>query len=131
MNTKIAYCGLACIVCSHKETCSGCHSEGCHGKDWCKNYNCCREKGFNGCWECDEFPCVGSNDGFTNMLDKPRVRTFAKFAKEYGEKELTKCLVRNEEKGIKYHYEGEHVGDCDKYQSEEEIINVIKFGKGN
>lgn len=128
MNTKIAYCGIACIVCRQKDTCSGCRDEGCHGKGWCKNYNCCREKGLNGCWECDEFPCTGSDNGFTNMFDKLRIRTFAKFAKEYGEDELAKCLVRNEENGVKYHYEGEHIGDYDKGKTEEEILHIIRFG---
>ena len=128
MNTKIAYCGLACIVCGHKEGCSGCRDEGCHGKSWCKNYNCCRGKGLSGCWECGDFPCIGSEPGFVNMFDKPRVRAFAKFAKEYGEEELAKCLVENERRGVKYHYEGELVGDYDKGHSEEEIMHIIRFG---
>ena len=128
MNTKIAYCGLACIVCNRKDTCCGCHDEGCTGKNWCKNYNCCREKGLNGCWECDEFPCNGTYNDFTNMLDKPRIRAFAAFAKKHGENELIKCLVRNEETGVKYHYEGELIGDYDKAETEEEFINMIKFG---
>jgi len=129
MNTKIAYCGLACIVCSRKDTCCGCHDDGCTGKNWCKNYNCCREKKLNGCWECSEFPCEGSESnysGFTNMFDNMRIRAFAEFAKKHGEDELVSCLFRNEKNGIKYHYEGELTGDYDKAQTEEEIIHMIK-----
>ena len=57
----IAYCGLACCVCSENKDCIGCQND---IRGWCKNYNCCKEKGLNGCWECAEFSCAGS------MLDK-------------------------------------------------------------
>lgn len=121
MNKKIAYCGLACCVCSENENCVGCRNNGCKDKDWCKNYKCCREKGINGCWECEDFPC---SDG---MLEKLRIRAFARFAKEFGEDELVRCLLRNKEKGIVYHYDGQLVGDYDKGKTEEEIINVIRL----
>ena len=101
----IAYCGLACCVCSENDKCVGCQAGGCDIHSWCKNYNCCREKGLNGCWECNEFPCSGG------MLDKPRIRAFARFVKEYGENKLVRCLLRNKENGIQYHYAGQLVGD--------------------
>ena len=107
----IAFCGLACCVCSENKGCVGCQDGGCESHGWCKNYNCCKEKGLNGCWECSEFPCTGC------MLDKPRIRAFAKFARRYGVEELEKCLLRNKEKGIVYHYEGQLVGDYDKCQT--------------
>lgn len=100
----IAYCGLVCCVCSENKDCIGCQDRGCEIHGWCKNYNCCKEKGLNGCWECTEFPCSGS------MLNKPRIRAFAEFAKRYGADELEKCLLRNKEKGIIYHYDGQLVG---------------------
>ncbi|MGE5528808.1 MAG: DUF3795 domain-containing protein [Patescibacteria group bacterium] len=115
-----AYCGLACCLCSENENCAGCRNEGCKDKDWCKNYNCCRGKGLNGCWECADFPCRGG------MLDKMRIRVFAKFIAEHGESELLKCLERNEQAGIVYHYEGQLVGDYDIPQSEEELMRMIK-----
>ena len=80
-------------------------------------------KGLNGCWECSEFPCAGG------MLDKLRIRAFAEFSKRYGTDELEKCLLKNKEKGIVYHYDGQLVGDYDKYQAEEEIIHMIKTGE--
>ena len=58
-----------------------------------------------------------------------RIRAFAEFARRYGVEELEKCLLRNKEKGIVYHYEGQLVGDYDKCQTEEEIIEMIKTGK--
>ena len=53
----IAYCGLACCLCSHNEACPGCQAGGCDIHSWCENYRCCREQGLNGCWECDHFSC--------------------------------------------------------------------------
>lgn len=117
---NVAYCGLACCVCSENDKCVGCQNGGCDIHGWCKNYNCCREKGLNGCWECADFPCEGG------MLNKPRIRAFALFAKEYGVEELTKCLLLNKENGIIYHYEGQLIGDYDKCETEEEIIMMIK-----
>jgi len=122
MKNQISYCGLACCVCSENETCVGCRNDGCKGKEWCKNYTCCREKGLNGYWECAEFPCSGG------MLDKLRIRAFARFVKEYGEEELVRCLLRNKENGVVYHDKGQLVGDYDKGQTEEEIFAIIKNG---
>ncbi|OJU09455.1 MAG: DUF3795 domain-containing protein [Clostridiales bacterium 43-6] len=122
MMNNIAYCGLACCFCLENKTCPGCQAGGCDIHGWCKNYNCCLDKGIVGCWECADFPCQGG------MLDKLRIRAFARFAKEYGTGELTKCLLKNKENGIVYHYDGQHVGDYDNYKTEEEIIEMIKTG---
>jgi hypothetical protein len=119
----IAYCGLACCICGHNQTCAGCRNEGCTGREWCKNFNCCKEKGLQGCWECSEFPCSGT------MLDKLRVRAFARFIAQYGEAKFIDCLERNEKAGIVYHSQGQLTGDYDKFQSEEEIISFILKGK--
>lgn len=116
---EITYCGLACVLCSENENCLGCKNGGCKEHKRCKNYNCCREKGIDGCWECEAFPC---NEG---MLKNLRIRAFARFAKEYGKVELVRCLLRNKEKGIVYHYEGQLIGDYDRCNTEEEIIQTI------
>lgn len=117
-----AYCGLACCICSENENCLGCRNDGCTDKQGCQSYDCCKEKGLNGCWECSDFPCNNP------MLNKLRVRTFAKFISMYGENELLKCLKINESKGIIYHYEGKLVGDYDNAQTEEEIVRLIRYG---
>lgn len=119
----IAYCGLACAVCSKNADCVGCRDEGCKDKGWCKNLQCCRARGLNGCWECGEFPCQGS------MLDEVRIRAFARFAKEFGPEKLLDCLEMNEKSGIVYHYPGKLTGDYDKYETEERIIEMILNGK--
>ncbi len=118
-----AYCGLACCICSENTTCAGCRNEGCKDKDWCKNFNCCKSKGLNGCWECTDFPCTGS------MLDKIRIRTFSEFIRDYGEEKLITCLERNEKAGMVYHYSGKLTGDYDIPQTEEGIIELILNGK--
>jgi len=115
----IAYCGLACCVCSENNTCPGCQAGGCDIHSWCKNYNCCREKDLSGCWECEQFPCEGG------MLDKPRIRAFALFAKEYGTDELIRCLIKNKADGIIYHYEGQLVGDYDNCKTNDDIFEMI------
>jgi hypothetical protein len=119
----IAYCGLACCICSENQNCPGCRNDGCKDKEWCISFNCCKQKGLNGCWECTEFPC--SND----MLDKLRVRTFIKFIAEYGEEKFMDCLERNEKNGVVYHYDGQLIGDYDIPTTEGEIKKMILFGK--
>jgi hypothetical protein len=119
----IAYCGLACCVCSENENCAGCRNEGCKDKEWCKSFNCCKRKGLNGCWECGEFPCDNP------MFEKLRVRTFARFIGDYGEAKLVECLERNDKGGMLYHYAGQQVGDYDLGKTEEEITHLILFGK--
>lgn len=118
----IAYCGLACCVCSENATCAGCRNEGCKDKEWCKSFNCCKAKGLNGCWECSEFPCKNQ------MLDQLRVRTFAEFIAEYGEEKLMDALKKNELDGMVYHYEGQLVGDYDNTQGEDEIRQLLLRG---
>lgn len=118
----IAYCGLACCVCSENADCAGCRNDGCKDKEWCKSFNCCKEKGLNGCWECSDFPCNNQ------MLDKLRVRTFAKFIGENGEEKLMDLLEKNEKSGLVYHYEGQLVGDYDIPKTEDEIIQLILQG---
>ncbi|AEV30402.1 hypothetical protein SpiGrapes_2642 [Sphaerochaeta pleomorpha str. Grapes] len=118
-----AFCGLACCVCSENADCPGCRNEGCKDKQWCKNFLCCKEKGLDGCYQCDQFPCTGS------MLDKPRILAFSRFLALYGEEKLFACLQRNEEEGIVYHYPGKLTGDYDTKTTEKELFDLILYGK--
>jgi hypothetical protein len=119
----LAYCGLACCVCGQNETCAGCRSAACEGRDWCQNRSCCIEKGLGGCWECPEFPCG------KGLLAKPRARAFATFALGRGEDDLLDALEENEKAGMVYHYEGQLVGDYDVPDTEDGIIELILHGK--
>lgn len=118
-----AYCGLACCLCSESASCAGCRNDGCSGKDWCKSFKCCKEKGYNGCWECGEFPC---DDNF--MLKKPKIHTFAAMLGELGEEKMLELLERNEKSGIIYHYEGGIVGEYD-LENTEDIRRLVLGGK--
>lgn len=118
----IAYCGLACCLCSEAETCPGCQEAGCPGHEACHNYNCCKAKGLAGCWECPEFPC---GQGMHKNL---RIRTFARFIKERGQPFLMECLADNERDGVRYHCPGGLVGDYD-LENEDEIVSMLLRGK--
>ena len=119
----LAYCGLACCVCGQNGTCAGCRSAGCAGREWCRNRNCCIEKGISGCWECDLFPC---GEG---LLEKMGPRVFAKFASRCGETALLDRLEENEASGMVYHYENQLVGDYDAAETEEDLMHLILYGK--
>lgn len=119
----IAFCGLACAVCSENGTCAGCRADGCTDREWCKNLSCCKRKGLSGCWECSDFPCNGT------MLDTLRIRVFAAFVKENGVEALLDCLEKNEKAGVKYHYPGKLSGDYDVPRTEVGIVNMILYGK--
>ncbi len=116
----LAYCGLACCVCSENKDCAGCRNHGCRGKDWCKSYVCCKGGGKSGCWECGEYPC-----GYP-MLDKPRVRAFIEYMKKYGEQDLIAALGRNEKAGVLYHYPRELIGDYDQFQTQEDLFRFLR-----
>ena len=118
------YCGLACCICSDG-ACPGCRREGCGNRDWCGCFRCGREKGHAGCWECAGFPCAGG------MMEKTKVRAFARFLREYGEEKLMDCLERNERAGVVYHYPGGVLGDYDAPGTEEETIALILHGRGS
>ena len=125
----LAYCGLACCVCDKNDTCVGCRNEGCTGREWCLHYNCCREKGLNGCWECDEFPCDKNQNGFNMHKKKYRALAFAEFIQEHGEDAMLDCLARNEAAGIVYHYPGTLDGDYDKCATGEQVKHMLATGE--
>lgn len=118
----IAYCGLACALCGENMQCVGCRDDGCTRKESCRNLQCCRTRGLEGCWECGEFPCEGT------ILDKMRIRTFAEFARERGTEILVDCLERNEKAGILYHYPGKLHGDYDLPKTPEGVMDMILRG---
>lgn len=118
----IGYCGLICALCSSNENCLGCKSGACKGKDTCKCFKCCREKGFSFCHECEKFPCMDS------ILIKKRIRIFNLLVKEYGEDHILNCLERNEQAGVQYHYPHQEIGDYDR-STEDEIRSMVLYGK--
>ena len=123
MNKGGGYCGLVCEMCKDDKNCIGCHQGGCKDKENCKNYVCCQNKHYQGCYECPLFPCQDS------ILHKLRIRTFCRFIQKYGEKELISCLKNNEKAGIYYHKDHRHYGDYDVFDHEQDIIDLLLQGR--
>jgi hypothetical protein len=120
---SIAYCGLVCGRCHLRKECDGCKNTArlCARSKVCYQRNCCIQKGLQGCWECDEFPCGKDMHGPVHDL---RIRAFVAFIKTEGTETLVDCLLRNEGRGINY---GQN-GDYDGKTSEEEVIRLLKTG---
>ena len=62
------------------------------------------------------------------MLARERQRAFLRFIAQYGEARLMDALERNERAGIQYHYFGEIVGDYDRLDSEEAVLDLLENG---
>lgn len=123
---SIAYCGLICDFCYPNGGCS-CKSDNHCGKrlspEGCYQYNCCTDRGLNGCWECNDAPCG------IDMLakDKIKIRAFVRCIKEDGIDEFIKYLNRNKENGVVYHRSGIW-GDYD-LPTEEEVLQLLRKGE--
>jgi hypothetical protein len=120
----LGLCGLACVLCSETE-CPGCKARGCSEGCDCSVYKCAITKGLDGCYQCDKFPC---DEG---MLQGIRNKAFNRYARQFGKQALLNRLRDNYENGISYHRPDGLKGDYDNLQSEEEIIQLIQFGKNN
>lgn len=122
---NVGYCGLICTFC-HETGCGGCKSNTnrCGRRlsaKGCYQYNCCTEKGLNGCWECDMAPC--DKDMFSERHDI-RNRTFVKYAKGEGLHQLCRYVLRNELNGVHYGWKK----DYDDLGSEEAVLDVLHNG---
>lgn len=87
----------------------------------CYQYNCCKERKLNGCWECEDFNC--GIDMFSESHDL-RLRAFVRFIKDEGLEKFAKFIIENEKKGIKYGYQK----DYDGLKSEDDVIKLLKTG---
>ena len=124
---SIAYCGLVCKLCHLADTCDGCKSENnCCGKhlsvNGCYQYKCCKERGLNGCWECEDFCC--EKDMFSDAHDI-RLRAFVRYAKEEGVAKLAEYVLNNQQHGILYG----HNKDYDGLGSEEAVLKLLRTGQ--
>ena len=118
----IAYCGLACCVCSENVLCPGCRSGGCPGRETCKPFNCGIKNRWEGGWEGPQCPCGAA------ILQKTRIQVFADFAKEYGMDSLIDALEKNQYRGVVYHYPNLLMGDYDSLSSQQEILHLLLNG---
>jgi hypothetical protein len=125
LKLSVACCGLVCGLCNPEEACS-CRGENHCGKrlspDGCYQYNCCRSKNLQGCWECAEAPCG------KDMLGEKKVklRAFIRCIKEDGLDRFSCYLMENQKNGIVYHRKG-FFGDYD-VESEEDVLTLLRTG---
>ena len=100
----IAYCGLSCSHCFLKEWCGSCRTcyntcsfATCSPDGICPNAACCREKGLDGCYECEELPDCGKGF-YANGNDGNAVKALGLFIRKYGKKELGSVMDRLHQK---------------------------------
>ena len=103
----IAYCGLSCNHCFLMEWCGGCRtaynacSDAKNAPDGiCPNTACCKGKGMDGCWECEDM--TGCRKGFYAYDDINAIKAMALFIRKYGKKELAAVLDKLHRQ---YHFE--------------------------
>ena len=95
---QIAYCGLSCAHCFLKDWCGSCRTEyntcsfaKCSPDGVCPNAACCREKGFDGCYECDDIR--DCKRGFYSLgKEVHAIKSMSLFISKYGKKELQTVL---------------------------------------
>lgn len=95
---QIAYCGLSCNHCFLTAWCGSCRTiyntcsfATCSPNGVCPNTACCKEKGIDGCYECDEL--YNCKKGFYSLgKETNAIRAMALFIKKYDKKELLKVL---------------------------------------
>ena len=95
---QIAYCGLSCGHCFLTSWCGSCRTiyntcsyAICSPNGVCPNTACCKQKGLDGCYECDElYDC---KKGFYSLgKDTNAIRVMALFIQKYGKKDLLKVM---------------------------------------
>ncbi len=101
----VAFCGLSCDHCFLSAWCGSCRTAyntcsfaGTSPDGKCPNAVCCREKGIDGCWECDLLEAcergfyIPSNDGAN------AAKAQAMYIRKHGKKEFLKAQARLHEK---------------------------------
>ena len=93
LRDTVAYCGLICGVCPGAGQCD-CRTAPKPEEAGCYQRNCCIEKGINGCWACENFPCdkryFGAEHGGWRGLCVASVE----YARKHGLTALVDLVVR-------------------------------------
>ena len=84
LTSTVAYCGLVCGVCRNavEKRCAGCRNGG--GNKNCYQKKCCVEKGLDGCWQCEEFPCDNGFFADSNKMWRGLCVGSAQCIQDYG-----------------------------------------------
>jgi RimJ/RimL family protein N-acetyltransferase len=120
----IGYCGLACVLCSDKD-CPGCATGIANGGD-CSAGKCAAEKGLDGCYACPDYDSCTEN-----MPHGKRNKAFNRYASEFGLDALMERLRVNDENGITYHTPDKTPGDYDVLETEDEIFQLLRYGRND
>lgn len=97
----IAYCGFSCNHCFLAQWCGSCRSEYntcsfaiCSPNNICPNTSCCKEKGYDGCYECDDL--VTCEKGFYKPGNDGAnaAKAQALYIRKHGKKEFLKVHDR-------------------------------------
>ena len=94
----IAYCGLSCDHCFLGAWCGSCRTRyntcsyaACCPGGVCTNAACCRERGIDGCYDCEDL--TDCEKGFyANGNDGNAVKALAQFIRKHGKIELTAVM---------------------------------------
>ncbi len=129
IENSIAPCGLVCELCSERAHCKGCNfSKKDELECFCHQRRCCDEKGFEGCWECSDFPC--GKDMQDVSQHGVRLIAFTEYVRRNSRKALAERLSENEKNGIIYHRDPvNYTGDYDGYSELEEVISLLESGE--
>ena len=125
IKNSISHCGLICCFCKVKENCDCRTNNHCCKRllpEGCYQYDCCRGKGLNGCWECPNAPCDNGVFNKNNLW----LRTFIKCIKEDGIENFSQYILRNFENGIIYTTYS-HGGDYG-LDNEADILTLLRTG---
>ena len=100
----VAYCGLSCDHCFLKDWCGGCRTAynvcsnaTCCADRICPNAGCCREKGLDGCYQCEAL--ADCRKGFYAAgKDANAVKALALYIRGHGKRELLDVMDRLHER---------------------------------
>lgn len=130
IKNPISYCGLICSLCRDDTECN-CKTDNHCGKrlssEGCFQFNCCVQKGLNGCWECPDAPCdkdMFAPNNANRISSRTKIRAFITCIKEEGLDTFAHYILRNAENGIVYHRNGLY-GNCDLV-TEKDILQLLR-----
>lgn len=135
MSTEIGYCGNHCRYCFFTE-CDGCKSKNSNcsyanlfDNKKCPNVTCCKSKGLEGCWQCDNvkdcdvgFFSSGENDA----------KAYALYIKKYDTEKYTERILELIKSGYNYPRAFKDINDIEKISDIFENRNisiVLPFSK--
>ena len=110
---SIAYCGLICKLCFLASKCDGCKTEfnRCErnlSEEGCIQKSCCGERGFEGCWQCQDLK--NCTHGIYSLGDYSKVKAFAICIQEDGIDAFVGYVLRNQSMGLNIEKGGDYDG---------------------